>query len=119
MVEISQRRTILSRMAVAMAAMIVAAMKLGGQNQGARPLNEDNEPKASAEEKLAATSRKLALEENEKDIKKSVEKLFQLASELKEQVDKTDSVKVLSVGMIKKADEIERLAKEIKSRAKG
>jgi hypothetical protein len=59
------------------------------------------------------------LEENEKDIKKKVEKLFQLATELKDEVDKTDSAKVLSVGMVKKAEEIEKLAKDIKSRAKG
>jgi len=59
------------------------------------------------------------LEENEKDIKKKVERLFQLATELKDEVDKTDSVKVLSLAMLKKADEIEKLAKDIKSRAKG
>jgi hypothetical protein len=64
-------------------------------------------------------SRKAALEENEKDIKKKVEKLFQLATELKEEVDKTDSAKVLSLAMLKKAEEIEKLAKDIKSRAKG
>ena len=64
-------------------------------------------------------SRKAALEENEKDIKKKVEKLFQLASELKDEVDKTDSAKVLSMAMLKKAEEIEKLAKDIKSRAKG
>jgi hypothetical protein len=34
-------------------------------------------------------------------------------------VDKTDSAKVLSLAMLKKAEEIEKLAKDIKSRAKG
>jgi hypothetical protein len=38
---------------------------------------------------------------------------------LKNEVDKTDSAKVLSLAMLKKADEIERLAKDIKTRAKG
>ena len=55
----------------------------------------------------------------EKEIKKKVDKLFQLATELKEEVDKTDSAKVLSLAMLKKAEEIEKLAKDIKSRAKG
>jgi hypothetical protein len=59
------------------------------------------------------------LEANDKDIKKSVEKLFQLATELKNEVEKTDSVTILSLAMVRKAEEIERLAKEIKSRAKG
>jgi hypothetical protein len=34
-------------------------------------------------------------------------------------VEKTDSVLVLSVAMLRKTDEIEKLAKEIRSRAKG
>jgi hypothetical protein len=62
---------------------------------------------------------KAMLEANQKDIKKNIERLFQLASELKAQVEKTDSVQVLSVAMIKKAEEIEKLAKGIRSRAIG
>ncbi len=62
---------------------------------------------------------KMMLAANEKEIKKNVEKLYELASELKTEVEKTDSVKVLSLSMLKKAEEIERLAKEIRSRAKG
>jgi heme oxygenase len=62
---------------------------------------------------------KTILESNQKDIKKSVEKLYQLASELKAEVEKTDAVKVLSVLMLKKTEEIEKLAKEIRSRALG
>ena len=59
------------------------------------------------------------LEENEKDIKKKVEKLYELATELKNEVEKTDSSKVLSLNMIRKAEEIEKLAREIKNRSKG
>lgn len=62
---------------------------------------------------------KAMLEANQKDIKKNIEKLYQLASELKAEVEKTDSVQVLSVAMIKKAEEIEKLAKGIRSRAIG
>ncbi len=62
---------------------------------------------------------KAVLEANQKDIKKNIERLFQLASELKAEVEKTDSVQVLSVAMLKKAEEIEKLAKGIRSRAIG
>lgn len=62
---------------------------------------------------------KAILESNQKDIKKNIERLFQLASELKAEVEKTDSVQVLSVAMLKKAEEIEKLAKGIRSRAIG
>ena len=62
---------------------------------------------------------KLVLEANQKEIKKNVEKLYDLASELKAEVEKTDSVLVLSLVLLRKTEEIERLAKEIRSRAKG
>jgi len=62
---------------------------------------------------------KAMLEANQKDIKKNIERLYQLASELKTEVEKTDSVQVLSVVMVKKAEEIEKLAKGIRSRAIG
>jgi len=62
---------------------------------------------------------KVILESNKKDIKKDVEKLYQLASELKAEVEKTDSAHVLSMAMLKKTEEIEKLAKEIRSRAIG
>ena len=62
---------------------------------------------------------KVLLEANEKDIKKNIEKLYQLATDLKTEVEKTDSSQVLSLAMVKKAEEIEKLAREIKTRAKG
>src|SRR4029077_13139724 len=93
--------------------------------QGKPRMQQDPKPLNNADDKgdesasFPPGSRKAALEENEKDIKKKVEKLFQLATELKDEVDKTDSAKVLSVAMLKKAEEIEKLAKDIKSRTKG
>jgi len=62
---------------------------------------------------------KQILEENNKDIHKKVERLYQLATELKTEVDKTDSTKVLSLNLVKKAEEIEKLAHDIKIRSKG
>jgi hypothetical protein len=62
---------------------------------------------------------KKILADNDKDIKKKVEKLYQLASELKKEVDKTDSTKVLSLNLVKKTEEIEKLARDIRNRSKG
>jgi len=62
---------------------------------------------------------KKILENNDKDMKKKVEELYQLAKELKEEVEKTDSSKVLSLNLVKKAEEIEKLAHDIKNRSKG
>jgi hypothetical protein len=65
------------------------------------------------------SAKKAVLEQNQKDIRKDVEKLYELASELKTEVDKTDATAVLSLAMVKKAEEIEKLARQIKDHAKG
>ena len=62
---------------------------------------------------------KKILENNEKDMKKKVEQLYQLAKELKDEVEKTDSTKVLSLNLLKKTEEIEKLAHDIRNRSKG
>lgn len=62
---------------------------------------------------------KKILESNDKDMKKKVEELYQLAKELKDEVEKTDSSKVLSLNLVRKAEEIEKLAHDIKNRSKG
>ncbi len=117
---VEQRRQFLSKLCIAIAPIIFWPEKLCSQgvdqNAGApgRP-----DPKSGEDAIPNAGSRKAALEENEKNIKAKVEKLFQLAGELKEEVEKTDSAQVLSLAMVKKAEEIEKLAKDIKTRAKG
>ena len=52
-------------------------------------------------------------------MKKKVEQLYQLAKELKDEVEKTDSTKVLSLNLVKKTEEIEKLAHDIRNRSKG
>jgi hypothetical protein len=65
-----------------------------------------------------AATRALLAEENRKALKKDVERLYDLAAQLKTDVEKTDSTTVLSLALAKKAEEIEKLAKHIKGRAK-
>ena len=62
---------------------------------------------------------KAVLEQRQKDIKEDVEKLFDLATQLKAEVEKTDATAVLSLAMVKKAEEIEKLAKQISNHARG
>jgi hypothetical protein len=80
----------------------------------------ENGPEDSSHSSLpAGASRKAMLEQHQKDIKKDIEKLYVLATQLKTEVEKTDATSVLSLGMVKKAEEIEKLAKQIKDHAKG
>jgi hypothetical protein len=52
------------------------------------------------------------------DLKRDTDRLYQLASELKESVDKSTE-NTLAVDVVKKADEIEKLAKSVKNKMKG
>jgi len=64
--------------------------------------------------------REMAKKQNEarqQDIKKDTDKLLQLATELKQYVDKTNE-NILSMDVIKKAEEIEKLAKTVKDKMK-
>jgi hypothetical protein len=67
----------------------------------------------------AAASKKALLEQRQKDIKKDIEKLFDLATQLKTEVEKTDATTTLSLAMVRRAEEIEKLARQIKDNAKG
>ncbi len=57
-------------------------------------------------------------EERQNDLKKDTQKLLELATELKQYVDKTNE-NVLSIEVIKKTEEIEKLAKSIRGKMKG
>jgi len=56
--------------------------------------------------------------QNQAEVKAEVEKLYALVFELREQMKQTDNKSVLSLNVVKRAQQIEKLAKEIKDRAK-
>lgn len=61
---------------------------------------------------------KKANEQRQADLKRDADKLLKLSTELKEYVDKTNE-NILSVDVIKKADEIEKLAHSVKIKMRG
>jgi hypothetical protein len=56
--------------------------------------------------------------QRQEEIKKETEKLLELATELKQSVDKSNE-NTLSLDVIKKAEQIEKLAKSVKDKMKG
>jgi nitric oxide reductase activation protein len=56
--------------------------------------------------------------QRQQDIRKDTEKLLELATELKQAVDKSNK-DTLSLDVVKKADEIEKLAKSVKNKMRG
>jgi hypothetical protein len=62
--------------------------------------------------------KKLLMSERQKRLVADTDKLVELTTALKEQVDETNK-NILSLDMIKKAEEIEKLAHSVKERIKG
>ena len=61
----------------------------------------------------------MVLAYHQKQMKKDVYHLYDLARKLRNQVNKTDSTEVLSLDMLHTTEEIERLAKHIRDLARG
>jgi hypothetical protein len=74
-------------------------------------------PEDEARSKLERNMAKKANQERQAALKRDTEKLLKLATELKEYVDKTNE-SVLSVDVVKKAEEIEKLAHSVKDKMK-
>ena len=72
----------------------------------------------SARDRLIQDMAKKAAKERAAALKTDTDKLLKLSVELKQYVDKTDE-NVLSLDVIKKAEEIERLARSVKDKMKG
>lgn len=67
---------------------------------------------------MTAEMARKAAKERVAGLKSDTDKLLKLSVELKQYVDKSNE-NVLSVDVIKKADEIERLARSVKDKMKG
>ena len=115
------RRSFLTMLAGAGTLVIMRTESLGGQVKptGRPPASDPSQEPESSDPTPAKSPTKAILEANEKDIKKNIEKLYQLATDLKAEIEKTDSSQVLSLALVKKAEEIEKLAHDIRTRAKG
>ena len=88
------------------------------QNPAQEPQFGRERPKDPAEEKIERDREKAMNKQRQTSLQKDTDRLLQLATELKEYVDKTNE-HTLSLDVIKKADEIEKLAKSVKGKMKG
>lgn len=111
----------LSAVCLAAAIVFVPARLGAGQVQTEPPnagASQQSGPVDAWEEQQRKAMLKMANEERQREIKKDAERLLELATELKHAVDKS-SENTLSLDVVKKAEQIEKLAKEVKERMKG
>lgn len=98
-----------------------------GQQQPAQPIppNPTQAPSSSDENDNDPVARRALAQQvqrrnslRQQDIQKDTDKLLELAQQLKAEVDKSDKNQ-MSLPVIKKAEEIEKLAKSVKEKMKG
>jgi len=65
-----------------------------------------------------AAAMRARLLQNEKEFREGVERLYQLTSGLRDELQKTPTANVFSVHLVKQTEAIEKLAKRLKSQAK-
>jgi hypothetical protein len=94
------------------------------QSQNSRPgaqlpiVKTDFIPAGSITDEMQQRLRKQANVERQARMKADTEKLFQLAEELKSSVGKSNE-NILSMEVMKKANEIEKLARSVREKMKG
>ena len=109
---------------VALGLSLVLWFAIPGYGQTHRPVVPKSDPtEAPADvdenrDRLARDMAKKASLERQAALKTDTDKLVKLAGELKEYVDKS-SENVLSVDVLRKAEEIEKLAHSVKEKMKG
>ena len=113
------RRYLLSNFAVILAG--ATSLWAGGQQQLPPPLPSQF-PDASrgsgrSRDDIPAppmADPKVQLKESQKNLRRNADHLLQLANELKDEAYKTEQTDVLSLSLFHKAEEVEKLAKQIK-----
>ena len=87
------------------------------------PLHQSRQEKeadqlgAADREKLEKDMKKKANQQRQQELKRDTDKLLELATELKQYVDKTNE-NMLSVDVINKAEQIEKLAHSVREKMK-
>jgi hypothetical protein len=94
----------------------VAKAQIPGPNNPG-PASSQTPVESEEMRKFKKEAAKKANKERQEEIQHDTEKLLKLATELKEYVGKTDE-HILSLDVIKKAEEIEKLAHEVKEKMK-
>ena len=82
------------------------------------PAEKGNPADVHSNPAASAAAKRALLLKNEKEFREGVERLYQLTSALRDELQKTATTDVFSLHMVKQTQEIEKLAKLLKSKAK-
>lgn len=119
------RRQLLTMLAGAAGVIAVEPILVSALQRSPQPIPSPNAPNPNFPPGLDGPDNKPQSDHKQVDpkrqeeIKSDIQKLFELASELKDQSDKADLNSTLPVTVVRRAQEIEKLAKKIKDLSKG
>lgn len=102
------------RKAIIMLAL-VSAIAARPKSTFSTQFGQRSEPPSQQERDLELRRQKEANKKRQDEIREETQKLYQLATELKDAVDKSNE-HVLSLDVVKKAEEVEKLAKKVKEK---
>lgn len=108
--------------AILVLAMIVAiaafhAGTLSAVSSAPPQIGQPRSEQSQVEREMEERRLKEANKKRQEEIRDDTQKLFQLAGELKDAVDKSNE-HVLSLDVVKKAEEVEKLARKVKEKMK-
>jgi len=109
------RKTAIVSAALVAFAALAARLEVSVLAVSSQDYKIPSNPKVDRE--LEEKSVREANRKRDEEIKGDTQRLFQLATELKQAVDKTDE-NTLSLEVIRKAEELEKLAKRVKEKMK-
>jgi len=92
-----------------------SAHKISAASSAAPQFPTQRNEQTEMQREIEDRQRKEENKKRQEEIKADTQKLFQLATELKDAVDKSNE-HVLSLDVVKKAEEVEKLAKKVKEK---
>jgi len=101
---------------------LLSGQRLSGQHPS--PVPSPNAPNPNFPQGMngpgpSPPDQKAIEKQNQAEIRADLDKMYAIVSELRQQLSVTNTTSVLSVDFIKKAHEVEKLAKHVKDLAKG
>lgn len=122
---LNTRRHLLQSFVAVAGAIAASPLFLSGQGHPIPPpLPSPNAPNPSYPQGLHGVGptppdAKAISKQNQAQMKEDIEKMYSLVSELRQDIQTTDTSSVFNLSFVKRAHEIEKLAKQVKDLAKG
>jgi hypothetical protein len=118
------RRHLLQSFAGFTGALAAAPLLLSQSRPAPQPLPSPNAPNPNFPQGMngpgpTGPDQKAINRQNQNQIREDVDKMYALVLELKQELTVTNTSSVLDISFVKKAQQVEKLAKQVKDLAKG